>query len=156
MRGPGVIAGLLAICGAVVLSGPAHADQYDFISQLDNSGVSYQSMIDMIDTGKQLCHDLRNGVAPPAVLGKLQRTGFAPAESAIILMSAVNNMCVWTLRRGLFAGHGATGMPARCKGVAPSHIRFIPDRVFVVIGSPCKGTVVSRAVGGPPHLPAVK
>jgi len=27
------------------------------------------------------------------VLDKLQRTGFAPAESAIILMSAVNNMC---------------------------------------------------------------
>jgi hypothetical protein len=27
------------------------------------------------------------------VLGKLQATGFAPAESAIVLMSAVNNMC---------------------------------------------------------------
>ena len=96
MRGRGVIAGLLATCVAVALSGPAHADQYDFISQLDNSGVSYQSMIDMIDMidiGKQLCHDLRNGATPPAVLSKLQRTGFAPAESAIILMSAVNNMC---------------------------------------------------------------
>jgi Protein of unknown function (DUF732) len=93
MRGRGVIAGLLAACVAVALSGPAHADQYDFISQLDNSGVSYQSMIDMIEIGKQLCHDLRNGATPPAVLGKLQRTGFAPAESAIVLMSAVNNMC---------------------------------------------------------------
>ena len=93
MRGRGVIGGLLATCGAVALSGPAHADQYDFISQLDNSGVSYESMIDMIDIGKELCHDLRNGVAPPAVLGKLQRTGFATAESAIILVSAVNNMC---------------------------------------------------------------
>ena len=71
MRGRGVIGGLLAICGAVAvaLSGPAHADQYDFISQLDNAGVSYKSTIDMIDIGKQLCHDLRNGVAPPAVLG---------------------------------------------------------------------------------------
>ena len=92
MRGRGVIAGLLAVCGAVALSGPAQADQYDFISQLDNSGVSYKSTIDMIDIGKELCHDLRNGVAPPVVLGKLQRTGFAPAESAIILTSAVNNM----------------------------------------------------------------
>jgi hypothetical protein len=27
------------------------------------------------------------------VLGKLQKTGFAPAESAIILIAAVNNMC---------------------------------------------------------------
>ena len=93
MRGRGVIAGLLATCVAVALSGPAHADQDDFISQLDNSGVSYQSTIDMIDVGKQLYHDQRNGATPPAVLGKLQRTGFAPAESAIILMSAVNNMC---------------------------------------------------------------
>jgi hypothetical protein len=47
----------------------------------------------MIDIGKELRHDLRNGVAPPAVLGKLQRTGFAPTESAIILVSAVNTMC---------------------------------------------------------------
>ena len=93
MRGRGVIAGLLATIGAVALSRPAHADKYDFISELDNAGVSYQSMIDMIDIGKELCHDLRNGVAPPAVLGKLQRTGFAPTESAIILVSAVNNMC---------------------------------------------------------------
>jgi hypothetical protein len=53
-------------------------------------------MIDMVDIGKELCHNLRNGVAPPVVLGKLQRTGFAPAESAIILISAVNNMCLDT------------------------------------------------------------
>ena len=85
MRGRGVIAGLFAMCWAVTLSGPARADQYDFISQLDNSGVSYKSIIDMITIGKQLCHDLRNGVAPPVVLGKLRKTGFAPAESAIIL-----------------------------------------------------------------------
>ena len=111
MRGRGVIGGLLAICGAVALSGPAHADQYDFISQLDNSGVSYQSMIDMIDIGKQLCHDLRNGVTPPAVLGKLQRTRFARAESAIILVSAVNNMCPDTKAGvvGWARGNGYTG-----------------------------------------------
>jgi hypothetical protein len=30
---------------------------------------------------------------PPGVLGKLQATGFAPTESAIILVAAVNNMC---------------------------------------------------------------
>jgi hypothetical protein len=35
MRERGVIAGLVAVLGAVALSGPAHADQYDFISQLD-------------------------------------------------------------------------------------------------------------------------
>ena len=61
MRGRGVIAGVLAMCGAVALSVPAHADQYDFISALDNAGVSYESITDMIDIGKALCHDLRSG-----------------------------------------------------------------------------------------------
>ena len=93
MRVRGVITGVLAVCGAVALSGPAHADQYDFITQLDNMGVSYESMLDMIDIGTELSHDLWSGATPPVVLGKLQKTGFAPAESTIILISAVNNMC---------------------------------------------------------------
>lgn len=93
MRGRGVIAGALAVCGAVALSGPARADQFDFIMNLDGMGVAYESVVDMIDIGKELCHDLRSGATPPVVLGKLQNTGFAPAESAIVLMSAVSNMC---------------------------------------------------------------
>ena len=96
MRGRGVYASLLAVCGAVALSVPARADQYDFISLLDSQGVYYESMIDMIDIGKELCHELRHGVEPSLVLGKLQRTGFAPAESAIVLVSAVNTMCADT------------------------------------------------------------
>ena len=84
---------MLAVCGAVALSGPAHADEYDFIGQLDSTGVYYESIVDMMDIGKELCHDLRSGVAPPVVLSKLQDTGFAADESAIVLMSAVNNMC---------------------------------------------------------------
>ena len=94
MRERGVNAGVLAVCGAVVLSVPARANQYDFISALDNAGVSYESTCDMIVIGKALCHDLRSGDAPPVVLGKLQNTGFAPTESAIILIAAVNNMCM--------------------------------------------------------------
>ncbi|MGV0872051.1 DUF732 domain-containing protein [Mycolicibacterium sp. XJ879] len=96
MRGRWGIASALALCGAVVLSSPARADQYEFIAQLDNMGVWYESTIEMIDIGKELCHELRFGVPPPAVLGKLQRTGFAPAEAAIVLLSAVNTMCLDT------------------------------------------------------------
>ena len=70
--------------------------KFDFVMQLDNVGVSYVSIIDMIDIGKAVCHDLRSGSTPPVVLGKLQATGFAASESAIILVSAVNNMCVDT------------------------------------------------------------
>lgn len=94
MRGRGVIAGALAMCGAVALSSPAGADEYDFIGQLAGMGVYYSSMLDMIDIGKELCHELRFGVPPPAVLDKLNRSGFAPAESAIVLLSAVNTMCL--------------------------------------------------------------
>ena len=96
MRGHGVLLALIASCGALASSAPARADQYDFISVLDDSGVSYESIVDMIDIGKAICHDLRSRTAPQVVLGKLSSAGFAPTESAIILMSAVNNMCVDT------------------------------------------------------------
>lgn len=94
MRGRGGIASVLAVCGAVAFAAPAQADEYDFIAQLDGMGVYYTSLLDMIDIGKELCHELRFGVAPPAVLGKLQRTGFAPAEAAIVLLAAVDTMCL--------------------------------------------------------------
>lgn len=90
---PVVLGASLAMCAAVSLSAPARADQYDFIGQLDSMGVSYESIADMIDIGKAVCHDLRDGVTPPPVLAKLKSTGFAPAESAIILLSAIDNMC---------------------------------------------------------------
>lgn len=93
MRGRGGSAVVLAVCGAVALSVPAQADEYDFIGQLDSGGVYYASILDMIDVGKELCHDLRVETSPPVVLGKLQNIGFAAAESAIVLMSAVDNMC---------------------------------------------------------------
>jgi hypothetical protein len=50
----------------------------------------------VIDIGKEPCHDLRSGTTPPVVLDKLQATGFAAAGSAIIVMSAVDNMCADT------------------------------------------------------------
>ncbi|WP_158167696.1 DUF732 domain-containing protein [Mycolicibacterium smegmatis] len=88
------IAAVAAVCGSALMAGTANADQYDFISDLDNSGVYYGSIVDMIDIGKELCHELRQGVSPSLVLGKLANTGFAPAEAAIVLTSAVNNMCL--------------------------------------------------------------
>ena len=38
MRGRGVIAGVIAVCGAVALSGPARADQFDFITAARQHG----------------------------------------------------------------------------------------------------------------------
>ncbi|BBZ32990.1 DUF732 domain-containing protein [Mycolicibacterium confluentis] len=94
MRGRVLVAAVSAACGSMVLAGPAAADQYDFISDLDNAGVWYESVIDMIDIGKELCHKLRHGVSPGLVVGKLVNTGFAPGEAGIVLLSAVNNVCL--------------------------------------------------------------
>ncbi len=93
MRGRTVLAVLTGMLATALSAAPARADQYDFISQLDALGVHYGSMIDMIDIGKLTCHELRFGVAPPLVLDELVTVGFAPMESAIILMAAVDNLC---------------------------------------------------------------
>lgn len=88
------LAGGFAVGVAVALAPPAQADQYDFISFLDNSGVSYGSIIDMIDIGKAVCHDLRSGDTPPVVMGRLANVGFATAEASLVIVSAVSHMCV--------------------------------------------------------------
>jgi hypothetical protein len=51
MRRQGLLLGTVAVGGAVAVVSPAHADQYDFISVLDKSGMSYMSITDMIDIG---------------------------------------------------------------------------------------------------------
>ena len=71
----------------------------------------------MIDIGKALCHDLRSGAMPPVVLGKLQAAGFAPTESAIILIAAVNNMCPDT-KAPSSAGRATTAPLVRCRRLA--------------------------------------
>lgn len=91
-----VFAAAFAVSAAVVLASAARADQYEFISFLDNSGVSYESILDMIDIGKAVCHDLRSGDTPPVVMGRLVNIGFAPAEASLVLVSAVSHMCVDT------------------------------------------------------------
>jgi len=94
MRGRLMMTATAAAYTAIVFAAPAHADQYDFISQLDNSGVWYESIIDMIDIGKELCHELRHGISPPLVMGKLVNTGFAPTEAGIVLVAAINHLCL--------------------------------------------------------------
>lgn len=88
------IAGALALSAAVALAPPAQADQYEFISHLDNSGASYSSTLDMIDIGKAVCHDLRSGDTPPIVMGRLSNVGFATAEASLVIVSAVRYLCV--------------------------------------------------------------
>lgn len=87
-----LIAGVTAHLG-VAVAGPAHADQYDFVADLDNKGVYYSSMTGVIDAGKLTCRLLRTGAGVPPTMGFLARAGYATYESATIIVAAVNDMC---------------------------------------------------------------
>jgi len=52
----------LAAAASLALAAPAHADQYEFVSVLDNEGVYYSSITDVIDQGKMAC---RRGAGRP-------------------------------------------------------------------------------------------
>jgi hypothetical protein len=93
---------LLMSLAALALAAPAQADQYDFISDLDNNGVYYSDVTDVIDLGKQLCKVGRSAPTSEALLAgmgtMLRRSGFtSPAEIEIVVSSAANNMCpdIW-------------------------------------------------------------
>ncbi|BBZ55229.1 DUF732 domain-containing protein [Mycolicibacterium phocaicum] len=81
-----------ALVGLFV-AGPAEADQYDFVSNLDNNGVYYSSISGVIDAGKMTCRLLRSGAGVPGALGFLSRVGYARYESATIVVAAADNMC---------------------------------------------------------------
>ncbi|AWT52245.1 DUF732 domain-containing protein [Mycolicibacterium smegmatis] len=78
---------------ATALAAPAHADQYDFVSMLDNEGVYYSSITDVIDQGKMACRILRSGAGMPPMLSYVAGGGYAPYETAIVVASAAMNMC---------------------------------------------------------------
>jgi hypothetical protein len=93
-----LIVSAAAVAAAMGLAAPANADQYDFISALDNQGVTYTNIIGMMDIGKGICHTIRNGGSLPSVNSFLAGQGwYSPTERGIIVVSAANNMCpdIW-------------------------------------------------------------
>jgi hypothetical protein len=93
MRGRGVIAGVLAGCGAVALSGPAHADQYDFISALNGNGeLRVDARHDRYRQGA-LSRSAERGDATGGARQSCTRRDSRQPSQTIILISAVNNMC---------------------------------------------------------------
>ena len=87
-----------AIAAATGLAAPANADQYDFISALDNRGVTYANIIGMVDIGKGIRHVIRSGGALPAVNSFLAGQGwYSLTERGIIVVYAANNLCpdIW-------------------------------------------------------------
>lgn len=88
---------LLAFCGLALVglfsAAPAHADQYDFVADLDNNGVYYASITDVIDQGKLVCRLMRSGAGVPVALNFVARGGYPDYETGIIVAAASFNMC---------------------------------------------------------------
>ena len=93
-----ISASVVGTAVALAFAPPASADQYDYVSYLDNKGIYYSDILDVIDMGKQLC-----SVGRSAPLGQAMANGFGRiitgrgyalmTEGAIILTGAMNNMC---------------------------------------------------------------
>ncbi len=62
------------------------------MSALNNAGVTYSSINDIVKVGRAVCHDLSVSVAPPAVLAKLRKSGFGAYESRTILLAAIDTL----------------------------------------------------------------
>lgn len=101
----------------------AHADQYDFVSQLDSEGVYYSSISDMIDLGKAACSGLRHGTSPWDIVAGLKLVGYAPMEAADIMTDASLSMCpdTWATIRAHANDHD-TPPPAPPADNSPSQI----------------------------------
>jgi hypothetical protein len=95
LAGTGVVVAAFAVGGVIpmALAAPARADQYDYVAQLDDRGVYYSSISDVIDTGKMACRLLRSGAGVPAAMNFVARDGYASYETAIIVVAATQNMC---------------------------------------------------------------
>lgn len=83
-----------AVALALLMAKPAKADQWDYISHLDSNGVSYENIIGVIDLGKSICHELRQGSDIDQILDYLvYEQGYADFEAGTILAGASMNMC---------------------------------------------------------------
>ena len=79
---------------SLTFAAPVQADDMDYVNFLDDKGVYYESISDIIDIGKLTCRGLRNGLPVQAVYGNLQQSfDFAPAEAAAVVVSAAAMMC---------------------------------------------------------------
>lgn len=79
---------------AVAFAPNAQADQWDYVTYLDNNGVHYDSVLDVLEVGSFTCKNLRRGNTVDEVRGALeQHLGFVPAESMYVVAGAVTYMC---------------------------------------------------------------
>jgi hypothetical protein len=87
-----VSAGALAIGGGLAAA-LAHADEYNYLSELDHAGVYYASIDDVIDVGKEACRSIRIGNSVDATLSMVSRAGYTPMDTVFIVGTAVYTIC---------------------------------------------------------------
>ena len=84
---------MLGIAVALAASIPlAHADQTDFLLQLDNEGVFYKDASDMKNQGKFVCTELRENWAISRIIDE-RRVFYDGNTSALIVRAAAQNLC---------------------------------------------------------------
>ena len=84
---------VLGIAVALVAPMPlAHADQTDFVLQLDNEGVAYGKIDDVKNDGKIACTSLRGNDPISHVIQGL-RPFYDQVTSTLIVKAAVQNLC---------------------------------------------------------------
>jgi hypothetical protein len=90
---PALAVPVVAVAAAI----PANADQFDFVSMLDDNGVYYSSIMDVIDSGKQVCRIVRTYGTPQSVdvaVMMLSQQGYGSSmDRAVIIGAAANSMC---------------------------------------------------------------
>lgn len=86
---------LIITAVALLVTAPtAYADDASYVLYLDDHGVYYSSITDVIDMGKLACRGLRQGVPPGVIVNAIADNGDFPTyDAAIIVLSATKNMC---------------------------------------------------------------
>ena len=84
----------LGTAAALACAGPAHADEYDFISELDANGIYYSNINATIDIGKIACHDMRAHTEGRVAITRISNDGgWTIDEAKIVARAALRNMC---------------------------------------------------------------
>lgn len=82
---------------ALATAAPAQADQYDYVMLLDNEGVYYDSISDVIDAGKMTCRMMRGGNGVDSAVSYIMTGGHPAYEAGIVVYAASSTMCPDTL-----------------------------------------------------------
>lgn len=99
------VTAILVPVAAVAVAAPAHADQFDFVADLDQNGIYYSSISDVIDLGKQLCSVGRSApldgqTMMPRMISLLISKGYKSSQEGMIIVEAAGqNMCPDMLQR---------------------------------------------------------